>query len=95
MKIYIDSDFKCHVEAAEDSREVETSFFEDKCPALIEAYRFIPLGEKWTREDGVVFCGEMISPWNDLTGPLAAQAEYERKLIENMRQALEIMEVTV
>ena len=95
MKIYIDDDYKCYAEAADGLREVETDFFEDKCPELIEAYRFIPLGEEWTREDGVVFRGEMISPWEDLTEALAAQAEYERQLIADMRQALEIMEVSI
>ena len=76
MTIYIDSDFKCHVSAAEGCREIETSFFDGKCREWIESYRFVPEGETWTREDGEVFTGEMISPWKDLGEAYAAQTVY-------------------
>ena len=63
MIIYIDGDFKCHVSAAEGRREIETGFFNGKCPEWIESYRFVPEGGTWTREDGEEFAGaEMISP---------------------------------
>lgn len=65
MKIYLDSEFKCHVSNDDTMKEVETDFFDGKCAEFIENYRFIPTGEKWTREDGVVFIGEMISPIKD------------------------------
>lgn len=42
MIIYIDGDFKCHVSAAEGRREIETGFFNGKCPEWIESYRFVP-----------------------------------------------------
>ena len=35
MAIYIDSDYKCHTEPAEDRTEVETEFFNGKCKAFI------------------------------------------------------------
>lgn len=76
MTIYIDSDFKCHVSAAEGRRAIETSFFDGKCPEWIESYRFVPEGETWTREDGEEFTGEMISPWKDLGEAYAAQTAY-------------------
>ena len=76
MTIYIDSDYKCHVSAAEGRRAVETEFFNGKCPELIESYRFVPEGETWTREDGEVFKGEMVTPWKDLGNAYAAQAAY-------------------
>lgn len=76
MTIYIDSDYKCYVSAAEGRREVETSFFDGKCPELIESYRYVPEGETWTREDGEEFTGEMISPWKDLGEAYAAQTAY-------------------
>lgn len=76
MTIYIDSDYKCYVSAAEGRREVETSFFDGKCPELIESYRYVPEGETWTREDGEVFAGEMVSAWKDLGEAYEAQATY-------------------
>lgn len=76
MTIYIDSVFKCHVSAAEGRREIETSFFNGKCEEWIESYRFVPEGETWTREDGEVFNGEMVTPWKDLSEAYAAQADY-------------------
>ena len=75
MTIYIDSDYKCYVSAAEGRREVETSFFNGKCPELVESYRCVPEGETWTREDGEAFTN-MVSPWKDLGEAYAAQAAY-------------------
>ena len=80
MTIYIDSDFKCHASNDGTKREVHTNFFDGKCKAFIEGYRFIPHGESWTREDGVVFAGEMIAPWKPYEELDQAQREYEREL---------------
>lgn len=95
MTIYIDNDYKCYAEAAQGLREVETDFFKGKCQELIEAYRYVPLGEEWTREDGVVFYGEMVSPWKDLTEPLAAQLEYVTRQLRDADDALMLLGVTV
>ena len=84
--IYIDSEFKCHVTNDGTMREVETSFFDGKCDAYIEGYRFVPSGESWTRSDGVVFHGEMISPWKDYAELDNAQREYERQLLEELQE---------
>lgn len=65
MKIYIDSDFLCHVSAGDGLREVETDFFTGKCQEFVEGYRFVPEGETWTREDGAEFVGEMVAPVRD------------------------------
>lgn len=100
MKIYLDSEFRCYAEAAEGRTEVETEIFDGKCKALIEGYRYIPAGETWTREDGVVFAGEMVAPWKDYAGLAAAQAGYEEALVEiqtlqnenqDMQSALELL----
>lgn len=80
--VYIDNDFKCHAAPSEGVVAVENDFFDGKCDMLIECYRFVPDGQTWTREDGVVFPGEMIAPHKDITTALVAQAEYER-LTEN------------
>lgn len=76
MTIYIDNEYKCYVSSTEGRRAVETDFFDGKCPELIESYRYVPEGETWTREDGEVFTGEMVSAWKDLGEAYAAQAAY-------------------
>ena len=66
MKIYIDFEYHCHVTNPDGIfQEVETDFFDDKCVDFIEGYRFVPFGESWTRSDGEIFEGEMITPWKD------------------------------
>lgn len=75
MTIYIDSDYKCHISAAEGRRVIETDAFNGKCAEWIESFRFVPAGETWTREDGEVFTN-MVSPWKDLGEAYAAQAAY-------------------
>lgn len=75
--IYIDSDFKCHVSNDGTMTAIETDFFDGKCDAYIEGYRFVPYGESWARSDGVVFHGEMIAPWQDYNILLAYQNQYE------------------
>ena len=78
MKNYIDSEYRCHTINPDGKfREVEIDFFNDKCQTFIEGYRFIPSGDSWTRSDGAVFHGEMITPWKDYNGLAAAQRQYE------------------
>lgn len=95
MGIYIDSEFKCYTTPADDRRLVVTPFFDGKCSQFVEGYRFVPLGESWTREDGVVFNGEMISPWKDYAELDAAQREYERQLLAEYAEALRVVGVNV
>nr|DAS28421.1 MAG TPA: hypothetical protein [Caudoviricetes sp.] len=98
MTIYIDSVFKCHVSAAEGRREIETSFFDGKCEEWIESYRYVPAGETWVESNGVMFHGEMIAPWKDLSDAYAAQAAYvttQNKQYEAALTAIEnALEVT-
>ena len=94
--IYLDYAFRCHTQKPSDFyREVQTDFFDGKCDAFIEGYRFIPEGESCTRTDGTVFYGEMIAPWKDYAQLDAAQREYEQVLIADMQQALHTLGVTV
>jgi hypothetical protein len=89
--LFYDSDFKCHIVNNGTMTAVETGFFDGKCDAFIEGYRFIPSGESWTRSDGVIFTGEMIAPWKDYAELDSAQREYERaKLaqLENIQNDL-------
>ena len=96
MTIYIDSDYKCHTTNPDASfREVETNFFDGKCQAYIEGYRFVPAGESWTRPDGVVFRGEMITPWKDWRELDAAHRDYEREQLAAYEQALSEIEAAL
>ena len=95
MTIYIDSDYKCHVSAAEGRRAVETEFFNGKCPELIESYRFVPEGGTWTREDGEVFKGEMVTPWKDLSEAYTAQTAYLERQNAQYEAALSEIEVAL
>lgn len=86
--IYLDVDFKCHTSEGEGMTAVETEAFDGKCNTFIEGYRFVPNGAIWTREDGVVFHGEMIAPWKPYNEMEAAQAQYEKDL-EDLQKAYE------
>lgn len=93
--IYIDSDYKCHLEGGEGLTAVETGFFDGKCDDFVSGYRFVPAGESWTREDNTVFFGEMIAPWMPLAELDVAQREYERQLLSEYAEALKVLGVTV
>ena len=93
--VYVDSDFKCHVTSDGIMTAVETDFFDGKCDAMVEGYRFVPAGQNWTQEDGVVFAGEMIAPWKPWNELDAAQREYERELLREYEQALTEIETAL
>ena len=95
MTIYIDSDYRCHVASAAGLVSVETDAFNNKCRRYLEGYRFVPAGQSWTREDGVVFEGEMIAPAEDSRILEAAQEAYEEAQIgiADMKAALEVLGV--
>ena len=95
MTIYIDSDFKCHVTDNGTMTAVETDFFDGKCDAFIEGYRFVPAGAVWTRSDGAVFHGEMLAPWKPWPELDEAQRSYERHLIAEYEQALSEIEAAL
>ena len=78
--IYIDNKFKCHTSNPDGAyTAVETVFFDGKCAAYIEGYRFVPAGETWRREDGEVFEGEMVAPWRPYEILAEFQAIYEEE----------------
>lgn len=93
--IYIDSDFKCHVTDDGTMTAVETYCFDGKCDAYIEGYRFVPHGETWVRSDGVVFHGEMVSPWKDYSELDSAQREHEKQLLAEYETALAEIELAL
>lgn len=89
MKIYIDNDFKCHTTNDGTMRDFDVPFFDGKCTAFIEGYRFVPEDETYTRSDGEVFTGEMISPWKPYADLAKAQAEYENEQLKVRVSGLE------
>ena len=95
MTIYIDSDYKCYVSAAEGRRAVETELFDGKCPEWIESYRFVPEGETWMRGDGEVFKGEMVTPWKDLSEAYTAQTAYLERQNAQYEAALSEIEAAL
>lgn len=96
MTIYIDSDYRCHVSDGEGRRAFDVEFFDNKCSALVEGYRYVPADETWTRSDGVIFSGEMVSAWKDYSVLEIAQAAYDEAQAESadMRAALAVLGVT-
>ena len=71
MKIYIDSDFHCHVTNMDGTlREIETNFFDDKCPAFIEGYCY---------NDSKGY--PQIYPWKTYSELDSVQREYEKQLL--------------
>lgn len=93
--IYIDSDFKCHVTDDGTMSAVKADAFDGKCDTFIEGCRFIPEGQTWTREDGEIFQGPMVSPWTDCAPLDEAQRQYEQEQLADMKQALAVLGVTL
>ena len=97
MKIYIDNEYKCHVSNDGNMREFDLPFFNGKCAAFIEGYRYVPSGERWTRGDGQTFTGEMIAPCRDYsqiseiqTAVDHAQAQAQQTITEYEQALTEI-----
>ena len=89
--IYLNKDFQCSVtEKADTVQSIETDAFDGKCNAFIEGYRFVPAGRQWTREDGIVFAGEMIAPFKDYT-----QLEMVQKLYEQLAEDITYTQLAV
>lgn len=91
MTIWIDKDYKCHAAPGEGLREFDVPFFNNKCEEFVEGYRYVPEGEEWTREDGMTFAGEMITPWVDYRDLLVYQAAYLEEQLADADGALEVL----
>jgi hypothetical protein len=93
--IYLDTDFRCHVEDDGTMLSIETDEFDGKCTEYIEGYRYIPYGSTWKSADGKVIEGKTIFPWKPWNELDAAQREYERQEAADMREALALLGVNV
>lgn len=94
MKIYIDTDYKCHLSNDGTMRAIETDFFNGKCAEYIEGYRFVPHGETWVNEDGAVFHGDMVAPWKPYAELSAIQNAVDRNNTEWAEKMAEAEYVT-
>jgi len=95
MIIYIDSNFCCHAEPKIEYRTFDVPFFDEKCDEFINGYRYVPEGETWTRDDGVQFIGEMITPARNYAPLESAQKQYEideEKHLVEMAELIDEME---
>lgn len=92
MKIFVDSDFKCHTTNISGTMiEVETDFFDGKCATYIEGYCY-EIKENSTA----------IYPWKSYSELDAIQREYERNLLSQYKteneeyiKALQILSVEI
>ena len=107
MKLYIDNEYKCHLENDGTMREVEADCFGSLCKEYVEGCRYIPGGESWTNGSGITFYGPMYETWCDHEHLVviqnavdheleAANAELEalKAVVQDMQEALNILEVT-
>lgn len=92
MTIYIDTDFRCHLEDDGTMKAVETDVFDGKCKEFIEGYRFVPNGETWVRDDGVIFKGKMVSPAENFIILDKLQKQYEMYEISHLKELGELIE---
>lgn len=95
MKIYLDQEYVCHVQDDGTMMEAECAFFDGKCNAFIEGYRYIPQGHAWKDASGTMLTGEMAAPIRDYRELDDAQRAYELEELEDMREALRILGVNV
>lgn len=93
--VWLDDAFRCHAQEAPGLRAAQTELFDGKCDAFLEGYRLVPEGERWVREDGAVFRGEMIAPWRELRELEQLQRDHERQLLAEYAAALKELGVEV
>lgn len=84
MNIYIDNEYKCHVDNDGTLREVSTEFFDGKCKEFIEGYRYVPAGETWHGASGIF-------PWKRYIDLFMAQADADRRELDDAVPALKTL----
>lgn len=90
MKIYIDSEFKCHTTNPDGVyREFDVPFFDGKCQTFVESFKHCPDGERYVGESGDVFYGECNVPWKPYSEWAAAQTQYEADMVQLQAAYLE------
>lgn len=93
MTIFIDNEFRCHLEYKDGYREVNTTLFDSTLPEAVECFRYIPPGETW-HNGSHSFLGEMITPYLSSVKLAAMQSAVDRahaqaqQAIDEYEQAL-------
>lgn len=85
MTVYVDENWHCHVENADDRQAIEDEFFDGRAPEVIEGYLCI-LGDNSKRT---------ITPWKLLSELDAIQRQYNQALLAQYEQALTSIEQAV
>ena len=81
MKVFIDSENRCHLDNPDGTfREVEDHFFDNKCQTFSEGYCY---------DDSKGYV--QIYPWKPYDELDAAQRKYERELLADAENALAIL----
>lgn len=92
MKIFLDDEYKCHISNDGTMHEIEIDFFDGKCAAYVEGYRFIPNGERWVQPNGVIIRGEAALPWRDYSQLAAAQSGYDEADVKATAELADLIE---
>ena len=66
MTVYLDSDYKIHLEPGEGLREITKEELDPFLSETLANYRLVPEGETWARGDGTEFQGFMLAPWRNV-----------------------------
>lgn len=93
--IYLDADFVCHLEPEIGYVEYTTDLFDLMCDRYIEAHRLVPFGSTWTRKDGKVFNGLMVSlaVMDYLCTPYQKQYEEDQENMMSLDEVAELVEM--
>lgn len=93
--IYLDSDFVCHVKPKEGYTPYQTDLLDGCCDRFIEAHRLVPYGSTWTRKDGKVFNGLMVSlaVMDYLCLPYQKQYEEDQENMMPLEDVAELVEM--
>lgn len=97
MIIYVDptNGYKVSSVPALGRIAAEDAFFDNKCPNLIESYRYVPAEATWAREDGVAFAGPMVAPWRDIRQYDGEQQQYLLDKLAQYESALSEIEAAL
>ena len=87
--LYLDTDFRLHIEPFEGFRSIETDKFDNYCDELTECYRYIPQGDFWVKPNGEIIYGEFIQPWCKTDKAEVIQMTYDhQREVESLITAL-------
>ena len=84
--IYIDENYICHAEAAENRRAVETDRMDGIAPPALPYYYFVPEGEIKLAEDGQAIYGEFVQRFDSKSADAVTRG-YEQAAAEALKTA--------